>query len=48
MKKGGLFPLISPKSVPDGLVCWLVGEGIKFLKEGGLFHSYSLNGSLMG
>ena len=37
MKKGGLFPLISPKSVPDGLVCWLVGEGIKFLKEGGLF-----------
>ena len=42
MKEGGLFPLISPKWVPDGLVGWLVGEGIESLKEGGLFPLISL------
>ena len=48
LKEGGLFPLISHKWVPDGLVGWLFGDGIEFVRKEGSYLSSPLNESLVG
>ena len=43
LKERELFPFKSHKCVPDGLVGWLVGEGIASLKERGISLFISLS-----